>query len=757
MSTKDQEFRQRLLATFKIEADEHINAMVSGLMELEKTGEPGKQSAIVESAFREAHSLKGAARAVNLQEVEARCQALESRFSSLKAGEVHLSSAVLDEFHHVLDDLASLLRPSIETTQQEQPTPQATAPPPAIPEPMPDAGETTEAWGTVAVTPGSVEAVKETAGEGTLRISAAKLDSLFLQAEELLASKLAARRRVTDMKETAAALGAWQRKLAEITSDIRRMEHLCRNDRAENRWGRDRKHVERILQHLEGEETTLKSLQGDFAVQLRATNQDARFLAARVEGLVEEMKHALMMPFSTILDLFPKLVRDLSRQQNKEVEFVMEGGEVEVDKRILQEMKDPLTHLLRNAIDHGIESPAARAAAHKPPMGHVKLVITPRDAARIEIRVEDDGAGVQLERVLGAAVKQGFLSGAEADRLEAKAILPLVFRSGLSTNPILTDLSGRGLGLAIVQEKVDKLGGTLSAETNPHAGTIFRMVLPVTLATSRGILVRAGGQTFILPTSGVERVASAVLQDVKTVEGRDTIEIGGKALAFVGLETVLELPSRRAPANDGSKRPLVVLNWAGQRVAVGVEEVLGEQEVLVKKPAEPFAQVRYLAGATVLGTGEAVPILAVREVVEAAAKAGAGTARQTASTPGPEKRNSILVAEDSITARSLLKGILESAGYRVRTAVDGADAFTTLKTEAFDLVVSDVEMPRLNGFGLTAKIRADKELTEIPVVLVTALESREDRERGIDVGADAYLVKSSFDQSNLLEIIKRLI
>jgi two-component system, chemotaxis family, sensor kinase CheA len=756
MNDKNHEFREKLLATFKIEAEEHITAMVSGLVELEKTSDPEERSVVIERAFREAHSLKGAARAVNLGEVEAQCQALETRFSALRQGQLRLSPELFDELHRTLDALSALLRSAGGRRQPGESLPPGKAHHAATLEPVLKAISGTGARGEATAATRPQARVEEPSGGGTVRIAATKLDALFLQAEELLSAKLAAHRRVADLKETSTALAAWRRKLAEIGPDLQRIEDLGKKVREGSGWSRDHAHLEKVLQYLEREDATVKTLQSDFAAQVRTAEQDARFLAGRVDGLVEEMKRALMLPFATILGLFPKLVRDLSRQQGKEIEFEMQGGEVEVDKRILEEMKDPLIHMLRNAVDHGIENPSLRAAIHKAPRGQLKLVIAPQDAGRIEILVADDGAGIELERVRAAAVKRGILPKPDADQLEESAILPLIFHSGVSTNPILTDLSGRGLGLAIVQEKVEKLGGTVAVETHRGVGTSFRMVLPVTLATSRGILVRAGEQIFILPASGVERVTRASSEDVRTVENRETIELGGRAVAFVRLEDVLELP--RKPAADGNgKHPLVVLNSAGRRVAFRVDEVLGEQEVLVKNPAKPFSQVRYLAGATILGAGEVVPILNGRELVESAAQAGRASAKPGSPGVGPAKAKSILIAEDSITARSLLKGILESAGYTVRTAVDGADAFATLKTEAFDLVVSDVDMPRMSGFDLTAKVRADKNLASLPVVLVTALESREDRERGIEVGADAYLVKSSFDQSNLLEIIGRLI
>jgi two-component system chemotaxis sensor kinase CheA len=278
----------------------------------------------------------------------------------------------------------------------------------------------------------------------------------------------------------------------------------------------------------------------------------------------------------------------------------------------------------------------------------------------------------------------------------------------------------------------------------------------VTLATFRGILLEAAGRLFVTPTAQVERVVRFKPEDVQTVEGRETLVLNGRATALVRLAAVLELPpaANEAPAAI----PAMLLGAGDQRVAFAVDAILGEQEVLVKRLGKPLSRVRNIASATVLGSGQVVPILNVPDLLKSAKRSGGvPVPRPTAKRSADAQAKSILVVEDSITSRMLVRGILESAGYRVKTAIDGVEGFTMLRSESFDLVVSDVEMPRLNGFDLTVRIRADRKLAELPVVLVTALETREDRERGIDVGANAYLVKSNFDQSNLLEAVRRLV
>jgi two-component system chemotaxis sensor kinase CheA len=466
-----------------------------------------------------------------------------------------------------------------------------------------------------------------------------------------------------------------------------------------------------------------------------------------------------MQPFSTLLDLFPRLVRELAREQGKEVELSIQGGDIEIDRRILEEMKDPLIHLARNCLDHGIETPAERARRGKQPRGTVTMTISARNGSNVELLIADDGKGIDAGKVKAAAGKLRLLSPERAESLGDKEALAFIFQSGVSTSPIITDISGRGLGLAIVKEKVEKLNGALSVETEAGQGTSFRIILPLTLARFHGVLVRVGEHLFVFPSSNVERVERVAKDDVKTVENRETITVKGQAVSLARLRDALDLAATVAAGGQPDILPAVVVTSAGRRIAFVVDEVLHEQEVLVKTLGKQLIRVRNIAGATVLGTGRVVPILNVPDLIASAVRTS-GAGMHAAAVPSEEagkRRKSVLVAEDSITSRTLLKNILETAGYQVETAVDGVEALTKLRSGEFDLVVSDVDMPRMNGFVLTEKIRADKKFLELPVILVTALESREDREHGIDVGANAYIVKSSFDQSNLLEIIRRSI
>ena len=313
--------------------------------------------------------------------------------------------------------------------------------------------------------------------------------------------------------------------------------------------------------------------------------------------------------------------------------------------------------------------------------------------------------------------------------------------------------------MAIVQEKVEKLGGSISIESDSVKGTAFHILVPITLATFKGIVVSAGGQLLVIPTGSVERIARFRRSEIQTVENKDTLLIAGRPVPLVYLDVVLEMPpGERREQTEFTQ--VVVLGSGDRRIAFAVDAVHNEQEVLVKSLGKPLVRVRNVAGATILGSGSPTVILNTADLLRSAVRATATGRRREADVKAGRAETvtrNILVTDDSVTSRMLLKNILESAGYQVTTAVDGVDALTALKTQDFDLLVSDVEMPRMDGFDLTAKIRADKKLSELPVVLVTALSSREDLERGVDVGANAYVVKSKFDQANLLEVIRKLI
>ncbi|SCY48746.1 hybrid sensor histidine kinase/response regulator [Nitrosospira sp. Nsp13] len=781
MISKNDELLKKLLATFQVEADAHLQAMSSGLLALKKIPVGQQLADIVERIFRDAHSLKGAARAVNLTQIEAVCQSLENVFSALKDKHLPVSSPLIDLLLQTTDALSGLLtgansvagaqKPRVATLIRQlddalrEPLSEfanpALAPqmaPPDQPTPLPPdvPAEPDKSMQMLTSTPGLAST--------TVRVSATKLDAVMRQVEELLLPRLAVNQRTKELSEAAAMLAAWKRQRLHIQPALRLVDREFARNIKDGSGSRRKLELPQLLKYLDAEQLHMKMLEDRLASLQRAAEQDQRVLAGMTDSLRHDVKEMQLLPFSSLLDILPRLCRELAREQGKNVDLVIQGGEIEIDRHILEEMKDPLIHLVRNCIDHGIEQPAARLVKGKPSHGTITLACSQKDGGMAEVLVADDGAGINIPLIKAAAHKLGIVSTEEAKQLGERESMTLVFQSGVTTSPIITDISGRGLGLPIVSEKVERLGGTILVKSSPDEGTAFHLLLPLTLANFRGVLIHAGGQLFVIPSTSVERVVRIANKEIRTVENRETILVDEQPVSLVWLSDVLELPRHVIavePAGGTSSAPIVVLGSGVARVAFLVEEILGEQEVLVKTLVRPLTRVRNVAGATVLGTGRVVPVLNVADLLKSATKRPARiltSAHQLSAEKHENSRKlSILVVEDSITSRTLLKNILESAGYRVSTAVDGVDGYTTLKTGKFDLVVSDVEMPRMDGFGLTAKIRTDKQCTGLPVVLVTALESRDHRERGVDAGANAYIVKSSFDQSNLLEIVQRLI
>ena len=745
MNNKQEEFQKRLLETFKIEANEHVMAITSGLVELEKAKDIGEQKNIIEIIYREAHSLKGAARAVDLRNIENICMSLESVFQNWKSKKtepqpesfnnlfiaVDLISLILStkdtENEKISSDISKVLvqlkeieecdndsdekQVSPETEYAESSHQEPEQPVNAEPEKKGTLGKTTE----------------------TVRISKVKLDSLLIQAEEMLSAKL---------------------KLIQHSSDLQVINSLIHE--LEKEFEKYISEEQSFLKSNKKSHELIKLIENNLSGLINVSEQDQRTIGRMIDALLTEMRQVLMLPFSSLLGVFPKLTSDIAIEQDKKIDLVITGAENEIDRRILEEMKDPLIHLIRNSIDHGIEKPEKREKNNKPPSGKINISVTQLPGNKIEILVADDGKGIDIKQVKEKAVKQGIISEEEKNELTEKEAKTLIFHSGISTSRIITDISGRGLGLAIVREKVENLGGIARLDTEHGKGTSFIIELPMTLATFRGVFINISEQLFVIPTTNIERTLRINQNDLKMVENKQTISLNGKALPYVHLADILEL--KHKDKHQSNILPVLILNAGNERIAFGVDQILQEQEVLVKNMGSVLKRVRNIGGATISGTGKVIPILNVSDLLKSAIR-GVPSVKPAGKIGKlkKEKQKSVIIAEDSITSRMLLRDILETAGFQVKTAVDGAEALSFLREGEFDILVSDIDMPRMDGFELTTKVREDKRLAELPVVLVTALKSREDRERGMEAGANAYIEKASFDPRNLLNVVKRFV
>jgi two-component system chemotaxis sensor kinase CheA len=749
MIDDDEEFLQELMRTFREDAEERIRLLSQAVVELEGAGTGEAAMAPLESLYRETHSLKGASGAVEQKQMESVCQHLESVLAALKQGELKITQALVDALSDTVDCLHSLLaaesgsdRLAAELVERLTflaiPAPDRAAPWPGRQEPPQPVAVTPVAAPVTDTRQEAAQAARiadPVAAVENVRVSTAKLECIMLQAEEFIAVKLATAQRSAALADVRSRLETWKRELRQI--------HVSGDP-------------DRLQEFLEWTTALVDGLVTDVRMLSKSADNEKRTIGPMVDELLDGMKSVLMLPFSSLLSSFPKMVRDLARNSGKEVDLAITGADIEIDKRIIENLKDPLVHILRNGVDHGIETPEVRERSGKPARGRIGIVVSQLENNKIELCVSDDGSGIDTERLRAVALREGLRTQKQLEEMSEADLVRLAFTSGVSTSLEVSTVSGRGLGLAIVEQKTRQLGGSVSVETRPGQGTLFRIHVPATLATARGILAQVSDWLFVVPVVGVDRVIRVRREDIRMIENRETIQVEGQTLPIFYMNEVLELPLK-PQRTITDQLQVLVLGSGTNRVAFAVDRIVDEQEVLVKALGPQLVRVRNVAGVTVMGSGKVVPILNVVDLVNSAtAKSARGKRQAGDSTEGVAKK-AVLVVEDSITSRMLLKNVLESAGYYVRPTVDGLDALNALGEEQFDLVVSDIEMPRMDGIELTRKIRADQRLDRLPVVLVTAMESQEDKERGLDAGANAYLTKSSFTQGTLLKTARSLL
>lgn len=472
-------------------------------------------------------------------------------------------------------------------------------------------------------------------------------------------------------------------------------------------------------------------------------------LSRTLNELQERTMRTRMVPVATITDQLKRTVRDLARSLDKVVEWEVRGGDTELDRGVLHELSDSLIHLVRNAVDHGIEGPDEREAAGKPRQATIRLHAM-QLGSEVTIAVTDDGRGIDVDRVRAQAARQGVESGDLTD----EDAMQLVFRSGLSTSPFVTDISGRGVGLDVVRTSVESVRGRIEVRTERGSGTEFRIVVPITLAVLPCLLVEAGNQRFALPLHSVVLVQPEHRATEGHVEGRPAVLIEGRPVPITDLSGLLGLPAVEGAAY------IAVLAAKGQRHAFRIDVLIGQRDVVVKGMGRLIPRIGVIAGASVEPDGSILVVLDPLGLVERVRQTKGASIAAGAVTPAehdPRREADVLVVDDALTVRELQRTILERAGFRVRVACDGMEALALLSERRSDIVLTDVQMPRMDGFALTEAIRARPALANVPVLILTSLSSDADRMRGLDAGADGYIVKSAFDEHGLLTAIDRLL
>ncbi|MGH7715966.1 MAG: hybrid sensor histidine kinase/response regulator, partial [Vulcanimicrobiaceae bacterium] len=431
------------------------------------------------------------------------------------------------------------------------------------------------------------------------------------------------------------------------------------------------------------------------------------------------------------------------------------GEDVLVERATAEALADPLMHMVRNAIDHGIEPPGERVAKGKPREGNVSVTIAAVDGNRVSIEVRDDGRGFAIEAIRDAALRSHLSTADAVAGMSDAEVTELAFSAGISTAPVVTTISGHGRGLAIVRDSIERVGGHISTRSTPGTGTVIRLELPASIVTYRALLVGAADEQFLFPIESVERTFLISRDDAVAALNSGSIVQGGQSLPFGSLEATLGLAVPQGDEDTRRELPCLIVANGNRRGVVSIDSVSGEREVVVKPLLPPLRRVRNVLAAGLLGSGELVLVLRPLDILTSLGSHS--TPRDESDVLARPRVPRVLIVDDSITTRTMERNLFEVAGYLVSIAVDGLEGWDMLQAQEFDLVVSDIDMPRMDGFELTSRIRAHESLAELPVVLVTARETHEDRERGFRAGANSYVLKSGFDQTALLEIVRRLL
>ncbi|HEY9653510.1 MAG TPA: hybrid sensor histidine kinase/response regulator, partial [Coleofasciculaceae cyanobacterium] len=736
---------------YKITSEERLQKLEAGLLHLEK--HPDDEATLAE-LLREAHSLKGDSRSAALETVESLTHAVEDILSGIKNQQIVLTPEVSDRLYQGLDAIGLLVKEAVTGQPIEVDTTgileklrvTSTIATPIIPESLPVSTETLvsksidfqEDKASVSSLPTTDKNIPVEASEAyhidTIRVPTRDLDALVTQAEELTVTKIQIAHATTEIEELARLWEKWKRFYRK---QRRRSLALPANPFQEQL------------------EKTISSL----TLLAQENNTKLDFIAGELR---EKIRTLRLLPLSTLFQLFPRVVRDLSRQQGKEVKLVIEGGETTADKRIIEEVKDSLMHMIRNAIDHGIETPTDREKLGKSPVA--KIWLRGYQAANsIIIEIADDGRGLDTERIKQTAIKRKLYQKEELDSLTPNQIYSLIFEPGFSTRTFITEISGRGIGLDVVRTNIERLKGTIQIESTPGQGCTFRLQIGTSLATLNTLLVKVQGLIHALPMDYVNGSLLVSPNEISTIEGRDRITWNGETVPVVNIADLLQLSNSPAytfvakvEQETNELKPCILIKVGEEQIGFFVDRLLDNQEVAIKPQSPLLKRVRNVTGAAILPTGEVCMILNPPDLLKSFQKQISPSVFRKRKV-SVQRKPLILLVEDSIYVRTQEQRLLEKAGYDVVTAIDGLDGYEKLKTREFDAVISDVEMPNLDGFSLITKIRKHQEYRNLPIILVTTLNSDEDKKRGADVGADAYVLKGKFNQGLLLETLGRLV
>ncbi len=767
----DPEIMRQLVLMFKVELAEQSQLITEGLLALEKGVSGAQREECLDGIFRAAHNIKGAARGIDAKDIASIAHSLETLFSKFRREEVTVSSESVDRCLLGLDrmklimaalesnqppgfdlqDLLDLL--SDQSAAQLEPKSESAR---AVEEKISADRETSvesikqpeQAIPVLATAPNPLSAPTVESGvvdenTETMRVPLHKLNQFSAFVEDLLISKIEMEEHLDAIKRLFDESQSFYRDWLQCLDAFRKASAVVHGSQEHDPL----KTMTAILICFRTDTQQLYK-------QMRDGNNRAGLTFFRLQ---DQVRALYLVPAATQLQPMARLVRDIAHELEKKINFEIIGGDIEMDRPILEGIKDPLIHLLRNAIDHGIESPQQRRAKDKPEIGHLTVVVK-RENDRILMTVNDDGAGIDVDTVARHAVRKKILTQDELAVLSKAEIMQLIFRPGFSSKEIITDISGRGVGLDVVLTSIRHLKGRITVDTVEGKGTTFALSLPLTLSADHGLLVRVSGSVFAIPIAAIERVMEIRKDDLVEIGGSQAILIENKAISIRDLAVVLEIGQFRFGVSE--RLPLVVVSKGWQRVALLVEEIISEREIVIKRLKPPLKSVRNVMGATFVGSSDVIVVLNPDDLVVSALRLGNAAQPSVQQQVAVEKEGNaahILVVDDSITIRTFEKTLLEACGYQVTVAVNGKAAWSVLQQQNFDLIITDIEMPLMNGFELSERIKRSEKFRNIPIVVVSSLNSEAEKRRGIEVGANAYIVKHQFESRVLLDVIQQLI
>jgi len=752
--TPDQMRDASLLELFSLEAEAQTQVLSAGLLALER--DP-TQADHLESCMRAAHSLKGAARIVGVDAGVSVAHVMEDCLVSAQERRLVLRAEHIDALLQGTDLLTRIATPGNSVSAEDieayvgllghlldpsttpAPAPTSTVMAPTIEIPA-------EPVRSEAPEPTSMEPLEPTArkkrttegGERVLRVTAGRLNSLL----DLSSKSLVETQRLKPW------LATMQRIRRQQSNGLRALEDL-------NVHLKDHALSLQAQEALNDARRLLAETQQMLAQKTAELDEFAWQASQRAQVLYDTALACRMRPFADVLAGQARMVRDLGRSLGKQVRLEIEGEKTQVDRDVLEKLEAPLTHLLRNAVDHGIEMPEQRVLAGKPAEGLIRLRAS-HQAGLLVLELADDGAGVDLERVRRTIVERGLSPEQTAASLSEEELLTFLFLPGFSLRDKVTEVSGRGVGLDAVQHMVRQLRGAVVLEQTAGAGSRFHLEVPLTLSVVRSLVVEVGGEAYAFPLAHIERMCDLAPQDIVQVEGRQHFWHEGR---HVGLVAATQLLNRPVTPNNGQVLKVVVIREREVIYGVAVERFIGERTLVVLPLDERLGKVQDISAGALLDDGSVVLIVDVEDLLRSVDKLlDTGRLERIArqnEAQAPRKR--ILVVDDSLTVRELERKLLLNRGYDVAVAVDGMDGWNALRSEDFDLLITDIDMPRMDGIELVSLLRRDNRLQSLPVMVVSYKDREEDRRRGLDAGADYYLAKASFHDDALLDAVVELI